>query len=198
MLVLRQQGKAGATDFLALLGVLAGGAKNTSKTQASKLQESPLNEVIGSEVNRRRFRALVLLAGSVGGLVIAGTYVLASYSADSSHSDVFVPEWVVLIVLSLFAGVFGLLGAVVALAMRRWMLHVGLAAWAQTVGIVVSTFVVGMLGYLAFAGWWGPGYGFFVAGAVVTVPVSIAAVTGMILFPFEVPAPPERQGGTKQ
>jgi len=157
-----------------------------------------VNQAIDSEANRRRFRAVVLLAGSVGGLVIAGIGVLVSYASDPGHSAVFIPEWVVLIVLSLFAGVFGLLGAVVALVMRRWMLHVGLPAWAQTFGIVLSTFLVGMLGYLVFAGWWGPGYGFFVAGAVVTVPITIAAVAGMILFPFDVPAPPERQGRRQQ
>jgi len=40
MLLLRQQGKAGATNFLALIGVLAGGAKNTWNVQASNFRRA--------------------------------------------------------------------------------------------------------------------------------------------------------------
>jgi len=143
---------------------------------------------IGPEANGRRFRVLILVSGGVGGFVTAGAYALLSYTLDASSSDVFIPAWLVTVVLALSAGVVGLVGAVVALVVRRWMAGYGLAAWAQTIGIAVSTFLVGTLGYLAFAGWWGSGYGFFLAGALVAVPISAVAVVGMTLFPVPLPA----------
>lgn len=129
---------------------------------------------------RHGLRRLLLLTGGVGGFLVAGLFVLFSYALSPDSSDVFIPEWIVFLVFGLLAGAFGLIGAFVALLLLRGLTR--LPAWVQIVIIFASTYVVGMIGYLVLAGWWGPTFGFFVGGAVVGIPLSVAAIVGKKVF----------------
>jgi hypothetical protein len=127
-----------------------------------------------------QLRRLLLLAGGVGGFVVAGLFVLISYALSPDSSDVFIPEWIVFLVFGVLAGAFGLAGGFVALLVLRGLRR--LSSAVQIVAIFVATYLVGIVGYLVLAGWWGPTFGFFVGGAVVSVPLSVAAIVGNRVF----------------